>query len=72
MKKTGYLFSSPPPLSSVRTDAVLMREKQQQQQDEGEEEDAAAHGYVLVAGRVHVTAAASISSHSLVVLHQSP
>lgn len=56
----------------MRTDAVLMREKQQQQQDEGEEEDAAAHGYVLVAGRVHVTAAASISSHSLVVLHQSP
>jgi hypothetical protein len=39
---------SPPPLLSVRTDAVLVREKQQQQGDE--EEDAAAHGDVLVVG----------------------
>jgi hypothetical protein len=42
-----FSLLSPPPLLSVRTDAVLVREKQQQGD---EEEDAAAHGDVLVVG----------------------
>jgi hypothetical protein len=42
---------SPPPLLSVRTDAVLVRGKQQQGD---EEEDAAAHGDVLVVGLEHL------------------
>ena len=41
---------SPPPLSSVRADAVLVREKQQQRQEGDDEDDVAAHGDVLVVG----------------------
>ena len=39
-----------PPLSSVRTDTVLMQEKQHRQQQGDEEEDAEAHSNVLVFG----------------------
>jgi hypothetical protein len=39
-----------PPLSSVRTDTVLMQEKQHRQQQGDGEEDAEAHGNVLVVG----------------------
>jgi len=41
---------SPSPLSSVRTDAVLVQEKQQRQQQGDDEEDAATLGDVLVVG----------------------
>jgi hypothetical protein len=41
---------SPPPLSSVRTDTVLVQEKQHRRQQGDEEEDAEAHGDVLVVG----------------------